>query len=106
MVKSNPDTSNARDRIVAAARRLFAEPGFEGVALRRIGEEFGLHNSSLIHHFANKREILSTALAQVADKQVELLEPLASDDPPVLDRFVEVMLSVSDLFTDGPLQIE
>jgi AcrR family transcriptional regulator len=54
MVKANVGTPNARDRIVAAARRLFAERGFEGVTLRLIGQEIGLHNSSLIHHFANK----------------------------------------------------
>ncbi len=88
--------TTARDRIVAAARRLFAERGFEGVTLRLIGQEVGLHNSSLMHHFGNKREIIAEALAQVADEQLAFLSPLGSDDPPSLDRFVEVMLRYSD----------
>ena len=79
VVKADDGISSARDRIVAAARRLFAERGFEGVTLRLIGQEVGLHNSSLMHHFANKREILATALAQVADEQIALIAPLASD---------------------------
>ncbi len=86
----------ARDRIVAVARRLFAERGFEGVTLRLIGQEVGLHNSSLMHHFGTKREIIAEALAQVADEQLAFLSPLGSDDPPSLDRFVEVMLRYSD----------
>ena len=90
--------TNARDRIVAVARRLFAERGFEGVTLRLIGHEVGLHNSSLMHHFGNKREIIAEALAQVADEQLALLSPLGSDDPPSLDRFVAVMLRLSDLY--------
>ncbi len=102
VVKADDGISSARDRIVAAARRLFAERGFEGVTLRLIGQEVGLHNSSLMHHFANKREILATALAQVADEQIALIAPLASDDPPSLDRFVEVMLNLSDWFAKYP----
>ena len=102
MVTTNVGTTSARDRIVAAARRLFAERGFEGVTLRLIGQEVGLHNSSLMHHFANKREILAAALAQVADEQIALIAPLEGDDPPSLDCFVEVMLDVSDLFARDP----
>ena len=89
---------NPRDRILVASRALFAERGFEGVTLRRIGTAVGLHNSSLLHHFGSKREILASALAQVADEQIAILSPLAADDPPTMDGFVDVLLRLSDLY--------
>ncbi len=91
-----------REKIVIAARRLFAERGFEGVTLRLIGRAVGLHNSSLFHHFGGKREIIAAVLAQVTDELLALVGPLAKDDPPSLDRFVEVMLRVSDHYAERP----
>ncbi len=99
-VKDQNSQKSARAQIITAARRLFAEVGFEGMTLRLIGKEVGLHNSSLIHHFANKREIIASALAQIADEQLAILAPLANDNPPSLDYFVEIMLRLSDLYAE------
>lgn len=47
-----------RGRAIAAARRLFAEHGFEGVSMRRIAAEAGCAAMTLYDYFHSKNEIL------------------------------------------------
>lgn len=85
-----------RERILRCATRLLAEGGPGALTMRAVGAEVGLHNSSLFHHFPGKGEIVAAVLARVNDGMRGRLEPLAADDPPTLQRLVEVLLALSD----------
>lgn len=47
-----------RGEILAVARRLFAERGFEATSIREIGEGAGILSGSLYYHFDAKEEML------------------------------------------------
>ncbi|NML08427.1 TetR/AcrR family transcriptional regulator [Sphingomonas sp. G-3-2-10] len=47
-----------RGEILAVARRLFAERGFEATSIREIGEGAGILSGSLYYHFDTKEEML------------------------------------------------
>lgn len=47
-----------RGEILAIARRLFAERGFEATSIREIGEGAGILSGSLYYHFDTKEEML------------------------------------------------
>jgi TetR/AcrR family transcriptional regulator, cholesterol catabolism regulator len=47
-----------RDDVVRVAGRLFAERGFHGTSMRDLGDELGLHGSSLYAHIGSKNELL------------------------------------------------
>ena len=55
----NPDT---RAEILAAARRLFAEEGYESVSMRRIASEAGVDPSLIHHYFGSKDDLFMAAI--------------------------------------------
>ncbi len=97
-----PAGTGPRERVLEEALRLFAEHGFSRVTMRAIGTGVGLHNSSLFHHFRSKAEIARHVFEGVLGRLMPRVEPLASDDPPALDRLVEVVLDVADHFHERP----
>ena len=54
---------NTRAEIVAAARRLFAEVGFDRTTMRSVATQAGVDVALIYHHFASKDDLLVAALA-------------------------------------------
>lgn len=65
----NPDT---RAEILAAARRLFAEEGFESVSMRRIASEAGVDPSLIHHYFGSKDDLFLAAIELPLDPAPEV----------------------------------
>jgi TetR/AcrR family transcriptional regulator, transcriptional repressor for nem operon len=53
-----------RERIVAAASRLFREKGFDGVGLDEIMEDVGLTHGGFYRHFGSKDELAAEAVSR------------------------------------------
>ena len=60
-------TADRRAEILEAALKVFAESGFHGGTLRVIAERVGLSQAGLLHHFANKEQLLEAVLTQRDD---------------------------------------
>ncbi|MBB82322.1 MAG: hypothetical protein CL931_00745 [Deltaproteobacteria bacterium] len=68
--------ADTRDRILAAATRLYAAPEAGGPALRAIAREGGV-NSALIHyHFGSREGLLEAVLVRALDPVQALRTPL------------------------------
>jgi AcrR family transcriptional regulator len=65
----NPDT---KAEILAAARRLFAEEGFESVSMRRIASEAGVDPSLIHHYFGSKDDLFLAAIELPMDPAPEV----------------------------------
>ncbi len=50
-----PGTSETREEILSAARRLFGERGYDGTTIRAMAAEAGV-NPALVHHFFGTKE--------------------------------------------------
>src|SRR3989442_15169406 len=51
-----------RDRLIAAATRLFAENGYEGTSIEAVLQEADVSRGALYHHFANKEALFEAVL--------------------------------------------
>lgn len=75
-----------RTRLLAAARKLVAERGREGVTLRAITEIAGANVAAVSYHFGSTEELLRAtvedSLASLAQAQVDGLRRLAPDASP------------------------
>ncbi|MEM1169980.1 MAG: TetR/AcrR family transcriptional regulator [Cyanobacteria bacterium P01_H01_bin.35] len=52
-----PETQT-RNRILQTAQKLFARHGYDGTTIRDLAKEVGVAESTLFHHFTNKKAIL------------------------------------------------
>jgi AcrR family transcriptional regulator len=75
----------SRQRIHAAALRLFGRIGYDGVSLQMLADEVGLHKSSLFHHYASKVELAHDVFEATLARVVEILAPLARHPPELRD---------------------
>jgi AcrR family transcriptional regulator len=57
----------SRDQILAAARGLFAEQGFEGSSLRQVARKAGVDPAMVHHFFSGKDELFSRSVGLPAD---------------------------------------
>src|SRR3954451_5888119 len=79
---------DGRELLLAAALKLFAEQGIEGVSIRAVNREAGLGPASVHYHFGTKEALLDAVLHQYGDNVIErikhrateLLEPGAASD--------------------------
>ena len=60
--RSGPTVS--RGDILAAARRLFAERGYDGATIRAIAQEAGV-DAALVHHFFGTKEHVFVAAMEL-----------------------------------------
>lgn len=57
-----------RARLIAAARRLFRQHGFQKVSVARISEAAGLTHGAFYSHFSSKNDIEVIAIAAIIEK--------------------------------------
>ena len=76
-----------RDRLVAAAERLFYAEGIHAVGVDRLCAEAEVSKRSLYQHFTGKDEVVTVMLEA---KAAETLTHLAPNDTPPRDRILSI----------------
>jgi AcrR family transcriptional regulator len=91
-----PGTSGTRDAILGAARRVFAEHGYQRATIRGVAE-LARVDPALVHHYFGKKQDLFVAAVQLPVNPIEeLVTVLASDRDTTGERMIGVFLSVWD----------
>jgi AcrR family transcriptional regulator len=70
-------TEATRGRLIAAARRLFAEQGFAATSTEQILSETAVSRGALYHHFPSKTDLFQAAFEQVEDELTARLLQIA-----------------------------
>lgn len=83
----------SRERILEAARRVYAKHGFRGATTRLIAIEAGVNEVTLFRTFGSKSALLEAVLEQYSKDEHELILPDDPTDPAAeLTRFVKFKL--------------
>jgi AcrR family transcriptional regulator len=90
-----PGATQTRDEIVASARRLFAEKGYDATTIRAIAGDAGV-NPSLVYHFFRSKEGVFTATMELPVNPAELLPALVAHGPreQLGERLVRALIAV------------
>jgi AcrR family transcriptional regulator len=73
---------STRDRLVAAAIRVFVEQGYERARVQDIARAAGLTTGAIYANFRDKQELLLAAIASRFESEVETMFDAAETTPP------------------------
>ena len=95
-----PGVSGTREAILDAARRAFAEHGYQHATIRMVADLAGV-DPALVHHYFRFKQDLFVAAVQLPVNPVEQLMAVLGEDPDHAgERMVEVFLSIWDHAAD------
>lgn len=78
--KREQDRDSKRDEIIASARQLFLEDGFEATAMSRLAAAAGVAPNTIYWYFKDKDEVLVAVLdAEFSTRAVEYLQQAFAD---------------------------
>ena len=91
-----PGTSRTRGAILDAARRAFAEQGYQHATIREVAELAGVDPALVHHYFGTKQELFVAAVQLPVNPVEQLMAVLAAEPDQVGQRLVETFLSIWD----------
>jgi AcrR family transcriptional regulator len=95
-----PGVSGTREAILDAARRAFAEQGYQQATIRGVADLAGV-DPALVHHYFGTKQDLFVAAVELPVNPVEQLMAVLADEPDRIgQRIVEVFLSIWDHAAD------
>lgn len=95
--RKRKDAVQNRQRIMDAARELFARHGF-GATLDEVADFAGLGIGTVYRHFPNKAAVISALFEESVDRLVEIAHTAAAVEDP-WDGFVGFFVDVAELQT-------
>ena len=98
-MKANGELSS-HDRILQAAKRLFAQNGYENTSTVAIAREAGTSESQLMKHFGNKQGLLTAILERGWASVGEGLATIHHSSPA--DRLLSVLAAITIAFEKDP----
>jgi TetR/AcrR family transcriptional regulator len=104
VVRGDPDRT--RKLLLAAARREFAEKGFDGARVDEIARRAGVNKQLVYYHFGNKDDLFRIALeqgyedfrARDQDLDLDALPPLEAIERLVAVTFDDLLLNKDQLW--------
>ncbi|MGH3032055.1 MAG: TetR family transcriptional regulator [Gaiellaceae bacterium] len=89
-----PGESGTREAIAQAARRLFAERGYDRTTLRAVAAEAGVDPALIVHFFGSKQALFLSVVELPFEPAEVLPEVLAGDREAVGLRFARFVVGV------------
>jgi AcrR family transcriptional regulator len=101
-VGRRPGRQDTRGGIVAAAREVFAERGYDGASIRQIAAGAGV-DPALVHHYFGTKEQLFLAVVQPPVNPADLIPRIVAGDPAKLgERLVTTFISMFESPVTAP----
>ncbi|MCO5994447.1 TetR/AcrR family transcriptional regulator [Actinoallomurus rhizosphaericola] len=89
-----PGPSSSRDDILAAARVLFGERGYDKASIRAIAREAGVDPALVHHFFGSKEELFAAAMEFPVDPAVFLGQVMAGPRSQIGERMARTFLRI------------
>jgi TetR/AcrR family transcriptional regulator len=102
MDQASSSEPSSRDRILAAATRLFASLGVAGTSVQAVADEVGIRKASLLYHFESKEALRQAVLDALLAGWKDVFPRLLMAASTGKDRFDSVIGEVLAFFEADP----
>ena len=82
------DKSDARQRIIEAARRIFLQKGMAGTRMQEIADEAGINKAMLHYYFRSKEQLFKLVFAEAVKEIFPKVEEVLSGDMPIREKLL------------------
>ena len=94
---------NTREKLLAAAKKQFAEKGFYGTSISGVAGELGLTKQALLYHFKRKEDLYAEVLEEISERLLRLVRATVSRSDAPERQFEDVFLGLYALSREYPL---
>lgn len=87
-------SQDAREKLLVAATKLFAEKGYAGVSIRQLGEEAGVNSAMISYYFGSKEGLYESVITAQYESLLGKFEKIAAieaDAPEKIRMYAEVI---------------
>lgn len=91
-----------KEKILASARKEFAEKGLEGSRVDRIAERAGVNKAMIYYHFASKERLYETILEELFGRARTFIDKVLAERMTLEDRLTELARFYNEVFASTP----
>lgn len=100
--RSSRDEEATPDRILKAAKRVFAEKGYHSASLDEVAGEVDIRVPSLLYHFPTKQALYEGVVGELAEKSRNILDRVFTPEGDAAAKLQEVLKEFIALERDEP----
>lgn len=93
---------STKDKILASARKLFVEHGFDGASIADIAKEAGVNHSLVFHHFGNKETLWLAVKQNIVDDANKRVRNLPDTDLPFKEFLKKLFVRSINFYHSNP----
>lgn len=84
-------------RILAAAKPVFLNDGYEAASIDAIAASAGMSKKTIYTRFKSKEDLFEAVMVLFIEENIPKIERSAMDDGPVMDRLLRIALAVLEI---------
>lgn len=94
-------SDSTKDALIAAARQVFAEKGYEGATVKDIAERAGANISLVSYHFQGKENLFRTCVQEFGEARLAAVERVLKPAESITDFRVRITLFIEELYSEA-----
>lgn len=99
MTHAPTSSTQGRDLLIQAGKKLFLAHGYADVSMQAIAEEAGMTKGAPYYHFASKQDLFLQVSMAILDNLLGTAEAALTADGPFEQRVKQAMLDVVQVFS-------
>lgn len=93
---------STKDKILAAANRIFTKKGMAGARMQDIADEAGINKALLHYYFSNKQKLFEVVFEEAAEKLFSRISTVIESDQTLFDTIRNFTNEYISFITENP----